>query len=687
MGKLGTQILFFLFLLLGTGGYYQYIYAQSGVTYFISPSGSDSNPGTQTQPFQTIQKGLSLAQPGDTIQLSAGDYYQDVVSVRDGQVGAPIMVIGPSDAVIKGAGNSRVFEINHNYHSLQGFTIDGLHGDASSASGYRDKLLFVHGKQTLSGVTGLLVTKMQFKNAGGECLRLRYFVTESEISYSNFQNCGVHDFRFNAGGKNGEAVYIGTSSNQWSDGKNPTSDPDESNNNWVHHNTMNTQGNECVDIKEGASDNIIEYNDCTGQKDQSSAGFDSRGDANIFRYNTSKNNLGAGIRLGGHIIEGKEYGQNNSVYGNVLTGNQAGGIKFQVVPQANICGNTAANNTGGVSVGSYGDQFQPSTPCLGIASPNPSASPDTSPSMAPSPVLSPSPSSQVSPSPSASVTPSVNPSSSPLQPTPSAAPTPQALVLSLGDEAVLSCSGSALVPTAWQNNDKILTVDCLHSAEMARDLSPGDSIIYTCPEGTVYNQLSADQSQVHTLCLANSTPSVSPSSSPPISSNVLHFGFQLQGLTKPEVSVPVEITMIASGSAAIKASHTFVSDSNGILRTEPTGMAVPTQFSPGRLVTVYAQTATSLRKKIGEFIVQYGENTAPDNWSANMLLIGDYVDTPRENSINLQDIASVLSIYTALSTPVTAQTQHFDVNYDGVINLLDISLPLSNYTALEVVGE
>ena len=54
----------------------------------------------------------------------------------------------------------------------------------------------------------------------------------------------------------------------------------------IHHNNFDTKGNEAVDIKEGAMYNIVEYNTVTGQKDPDSGGLDSRGDKNIFRYNT-----------------------------------------------------------------------------------------------------------------------------------------------------------------------------------------------------------------------------------------------------------------------------------------------------------------------------------------------------------------------------------------------------------------
>lgn len=41
---------------------------------FIAPAGSDENPGTQMQPFQTIFKASEVAMPGDTITIGAGEY-------------------------------------------------------------------------------------------------------------------------------------------------------------------------------------------------------------------------------------------------------------------------------------------------------------------------------------------------------------------------------------------------------------------------------------------------------------------------------------------------------------------------------------------------------------------------------------------------------------------------------------
>ena len=328
--------------------------------YYVSPAGADRNPGSEELPLATIQRALDLAGPGATVHLGEGVYRQDVRSRRNGTMDAPITITGPPAAVVQGAGAGRVFEVNHDHHVLQGFTIDGLHGSSGEPSGYREKLLFVQGKQRLSGVTGLRVLGMIIKNAGGECVRLRYFAQRNEIAGTTIRNCGVFDFRFGGGGKNGEGIYIGTAPEQRGDGRNPTDDPDQSNDNLIHDNRVDTQGNECVDVKEGASGNVVERNACTGQLDPDSGGLDARGNANVFRDNVVEGNEGAGIRLGGDEAGD---GTRNDVYGNTIRRNKGGGIKFMRVPQGRVCGNVMSANTGGSSVGEYGERFDPAARC------------------------------------------------------------------------------------------------------------------------------------------------------------------------------------------------------------------------------------------------------------------------------------------------------------------------------------
>ena len=53
--------------------------------------------------------------------------------------------------------------------------------------------------------------------------------------------------------------------------------------NYVTANIFETNGNECVEVKEGSTRNVIERNICSNQLDVDSGCFSSRGDANTFR--------------------------------------------------------------------------------------------------------------------------------------------------------------------------------------------------------------------------------------------------------------------------------------------------------------------------------------------------------------------------------------------------------------------
>ena len=48
--------------------------ACAGTCYYVSPTGSDSNPGTSAAPFQTIQHAADIVNPGDTVVVEDGTY-------------------------------------------------------------------------------------------------------------------------------------------------------------------------------------------------------------------------------------------------------------------------------------------------------------------------------------------------------------------------------------------------------------------------------------------------------------------------------------------------------------------------------------------------------------------------------------------------------------------------------------
>lgn len=61
------------------------------VSYFVSPSGSDTNAGTSSAPFRTIQRAANVAQAGDVVEIRAGTYRENVIPTSSGTAGNPII--------------------------------------------------------------------------------------------------------------------------------------------------------------------------------------------------------------------------------------------------------------------------------------------------------------------------------------------------------------------------------------------------------------------------------------------------------------------------------------------------------------------------------------------------------------------------------------------------------------------
>ena len=57
----------------------------SGKEYHVSVNGNDTNKGTQTRPFRTINHAAQLALPGDTITVHTGEYREWVNPARGGE--------------------------------------------------------------------------------------------------------------------------------------------------------------------------------------------------------------------------------------------------------------------------------------------------------------------------------------------------------------------------------------------------------------------------------------------------------------------------------------------------------------------------------------------------------------------------------------------------------------------------
>jgi hypothetical protein len=60
-------------------------------SWFVSPSGSNGNPGTLAAPFQTIQAAANVAKAGDHVEIETGTYHETVTPKASGTATAPII--------------------------------------------------------------------------------------------------------------------------------------------------------------------------------------------------------------------------------------------------------------------------------------------------------------------------------------------------------------------------------------------------------------------------------------------------------------------------------------------------------------------------------------------------------------------------------------------------------------------
>jgi hypothetical protein len=261
-------------------------------------------------------------------------------------------------------GTGRIFNIDHSWITLDGFTVDGQEQlattpyptDLRAIDAFKDRvqdrvddsrLVYIGSSEDVRDITGVTVNNMFLNGAGGECVRLRNNARGNTISNSVVQYCGMYgkgDDEDRAEYHNGEGIYIGTSPK--SDDQ-PLPGTDESANNVVTRNVIRTFGSECFNVKENAHDNVFEDNVCSDNAESlefEGSNVELRGYGNIVRNNEISDSAGYSIKIQN---DGREYDKGGNVVENNRLSGAAGEI-FKIKSSADqgaICGNTVAGGT------------------------------------------------------------------------------------------------------------------------------------------------------------------------------------------------------------------------------------------------------------------------------------------------------------------------------------------------------
>jgi hypothetical protein len=277
--------------------------SQSGIypadSYYVAKSGSDSNPGTEAQPWLTIQKAASTLVAGDTVYVRQGTYKERVVPAHSGDPDNWITYrISPGETVIiDGTGisteNSALFYINHiSYIEVDGFHI--VHSTSFAVD--------VRGESHYINLKNLVIDDAQ--SSGIHLAYGKTFVPD-KISNINIDRCDISNTN-----KNGDQEAISLVAVKYFEIKNST----------VH----NVQGNkEGIDCKVGTSYGAIYNNEIHFAKQGiyiDPSGVPST-NINIFN-NRIYNNSITGIAL---ASEGRHQPLSNlNIYNNLIYGNVRG---------------------------------------------------------------------------------------------------------------------------------------------------------------------------------------------------------------------------------------------------------------------------------------------------------------------------------------------------------------------------
>ena len=172
-------------------------------TYYVAPTGSDSNPGTLPRPFQTIQHALDVAVvPGDRIEVRSGTYDAGLTFRASGTREKPIVLQNyPGERPFisgKRGGAQKLVEIfNRSHVRVSGFEVGDLVATTPAQSG----AIFVDGFGDDVQITNNYVHDVRpalHKYANGRAIQVRGYdrthaLTNVLVSGNVIERCTVQD--------------------------------------------------------------------------------------------------------------------------------------------------------------------------------------------------------------------------------------------------------------------------------------------------------------------------------------------------------------------------------------------------------------------------------------------------------------------------------------------------------------
>src|SRR4051812_48348165 len=95
--------------------------------WYVATTGNDGASGSSGAPFRTLQKAISMAGPGERINVRSGTYSGRVLihpGVRGGTASAPIVLQGEGARLVYDGPEFTIVQVERPYWHIDGFVID-----------------------------------------------------------------------------------------------------------------------------------------------------------------------------------------------------------------------------------------------------------------------------------------------------------------------------------------------------------------------------------------------------------------------------------------------------------------------------------------------------------------------------------------------------------------------------------
>ena len=293
-----------------------------GATYYVAPNGSDTNPGTETLPWRTIQKAAETLGSGETVLIKAGTYRERVVPRNSGNQYITYASYPGHSVTIDGAGIS----LPSDMAGL--FEVSGL-------SYIRISGLRIVNAGTGDNHAGILVTDSQHilieHNA-------TYNTASSGIGVWNSRDVTIRDNEVELCCNDGEQECITVAG----------TDSFEIRNNHVHHGGPGTIGGEGIDAKDGSANGRI-YQNHVHHLNRLGIYLDAW-DKHTHHIEVYQNRVHDIANSDGFSLASESGGllENIRVYNNIAYNNRLSGLSFSAAGEAAIhpvCNVMIVNNT------------------------------------------------------------------------------------------------------------------------------------------------------------------------------------------------------------------------------------------------------------------------------------------------------------------------------------------------------